>query len=289
MPRLPPELLLKIINYLRGDLTSLSACSLMSQCWTEVCRNLLFRRLRVSQGPVTRSSPPFSDLLKFLISAPSIANLICSLTLQGTESSSHIYAERFLTILEALPNVEDVSLITLSIGITKDCLSRLGTVPRSIALQRFTLEDINVVGSCHLSVIYHFLQPFRSIQHITLGKIRTEFDRYDARRTLDTLGSVTIPSDLEIRSLKIDMRYHASLLFLEICRVTREASLHAFALNGLGNTTIVSNSNAIPRFILDIGPQFQRLGLAMGHKMRCTPTIQLGLFLNIWDLNVFFS
>ncbi|KAJ3478021.1 hypothetical protein NLI96_g10051 [Meripilus lineatus] len=200
-------------------------------------------------------------LQEFLESTPSIAQHVRKIVLRGTTKcdAMHINAnldvERFLAILAALPNLEEVSLVSLSIDIIKD---RLSMIPRSRNLRCLTLEDISVFGLCHFSVILHFLQPFRTIQHLTIGSIRTAYDKGGTNRAVQSLQSLSVPSGLATGTIKINTWNHASLLFLYICRKTCE-SLHTFHFKSSGFVDEVEFLPAIPRFVFNVGPRLRQL------------------------------
>ncbi|KAJ7085007.1 hypothetical protein C8R43DRAFT_1051639 [Mycena crocata] len=110
--RLPPELILLIIEQLRYDLETLKHASLVSRLWLHTSRSYLFEHIRLSAPPTDNPRTTCSVLYEVLRASPHIVPYIRHLTILpgsgGAWTNPHPTTLRWISSDETLPPLLDI-------------------------------------------------------------------------------------------------------------------------------------------------------------------------------------
>ncbi|KAI0347762.1 hypothetical protein BDW22DRAFT_1349831 [Trametopsis cervina] len=194
---LPQELFEEIIDLVQDDKATLRASSLVCRAWRPHSQRRLLSTLCL--GPPKNSRDPIPPFLASLASNPQLCTLVHELVLKGDrgEPELHVSARWLAAILEKLPNVKTVRL--LSINMTG--LDRHFLPPTRFRLEFLELFETSSSWDATVENILDILALFDSIGRLVVGytfmrggRERVPPDSYLSRHESKMPGHLSIRS-----------------------------------------------------------------------------------------------
>ncbi len=161
LPYLPQELLDIITEPLRGDISALCSCPLISNSWTNPAHHLLFRHFQYARWREVWK------LLEFFWSSPRICGHIQVLTPHGKPYHDDVKLDGTLLegLFAALPSLRELQLQCLDItSHDKGVTSESHTSKK--ALQVLSIKDVNLHGEALEEQLLSLVQLLRPISSV---------------------------------------------------------------------------------------------------------------------------
>ncbi|KAJ7034597.1 hypothetical protein C8F04DRAFT_568168 [Mycena alexandri] len=187
-PTIPIELQERILDHLRGDLSTLKSCSFVCQAWTPNTRSHLFRRFKAlyDSSVADQDDPTFHKCGKYVDQVLHLAEYIREVEIQagpGVLLEDGISESNALcTLLDRTHSLQRVSLSTFRGGFStmrawKNISSNF-RVSLSAALQRslWSLTHILLDGFSFAVSDLRLIRGMRRLEYVGLERMGAEFD-----------------------------------------------------------------------------------------------------------------
>ena len=166
--KLPRELTDIIFSHLRGDIRTLKACSLVSSIWLPSSRLYLFENVVCyAIGP---SGCALQDFILWICTSPGARLYVKSLNIRGPRipmSKAPMDISSLFVLLPHIPNLENLFLYNLEIGVVDTQCVPTGIVPR---ISNLTFEGCMAVGES-ATPTKTLLSLFQEIQFLTVDHL----------------------------------------------------------------------------------------------------------------------
>ncbi|KAJ7737723.1 hypothetical protein B0H16DRAFT_103311 [Mycena metata] len=180
-PTIPIELQERILDHLRGDVSTLKSCSFVCKAWTPNIRSHLFRRFKA-----LHDSDAFHKCGRYVDQVPHLAEYIREVEIQSGRRPSVLLEEESNALCTLLDRTHSLQTVVISTGFStmrawrnissKFKVSLLAALRRSLSSLTHILLDGFSFAVSDLRLIRGIIRGMQCLEYVGLERMGAEFD-----------------------------------------------------------------------------------------------------------------